>query len=134
MRHLNRAGHRVDLAENGRQAVEAFRRKHYDLILMDIQMPVMDGYEAIKSIRDLELNRSKADEREASAKPESRDEPAQNQSRDEISKEDTPMDFERAVDEFEGIKYSAPTWGFCSPTKWMTLSIQIRIKLVVWQP
>jgi two-component system, sensor histidine kinase and response regulator len=54
MNHLVNAGYPVDLAENGRQAVEAFQKKHYDLILMDMQMPVMDGYAATKAIRILE--------------------------------------------------------------------------------
>jgi len=66
MRHLQRAGYRVDLSENGEQAVEAYKQKSYDVILMDIQMPVMDGYEATNCIRELELKVQGSKEKEES--------------------------------------------------------------------
>ncbi|MBF0159127.1 MAG: response regulator [Magnetococcales bacterium] len=43
--------HRVELASNGQEALEKFCNDHFDLVLMDLQMPVMDGYEATSQIR-----------------------------------------------------------------------------------
>ena len=48
---LKKLGHRVGHAENGKRALEALQSQHYDLVLMDCQMPIMDGYQATRALR-----------------------------------------------------------------------------------
>jgi signal transduction histidine kinase/CheY-like chemotaxis protein len=52
---LERRGHKVAIASDGRQAIAAFDRQTFDVVLMDVQMPVMGGFEATAEIRAREL-------------------------------------------------------------------------------
>ena len=49
---LGEAGHAVDHCLTGAQGLEAIRRMHYDLVLLDMKLPDMDGTEIIKTVRD----------------------------------------------------------------------------------
>ncbi len=55
--YLKNTGIHIEIAENGRQALEKFEKEEMDIILMDMEMPVMDGFEATRCIRKLETER-----------------------------------------------------------------------------
>ncbi|KAG9070352.1 hypothetical protein KI688_009689 [Linnemannia hyalina] len=61
VRILEKFGHKVTIVANGKTAVEFFSSMHFDLILMDVQMPIMGGFEATQEIRRVEMLRRVAD-------------------------------------------------------------------------
>ena len=59
MDYLELAGHRVDCAYHGQAALQLLAEQRFDVIIMDVMMPVMDGLEATKAIRMLEREDAK---------------------------------------------------------------------------
>jgi two-component system sensor histidine kinase/response regulator len=57
---LQRLGYNADIANNGQEAVDAIRRQPYDIIFMDEQMPVLDGIEATRQIRQAQATGDRA--------------------------------------------------------------------------
>ena len=57
--YLKKLNYMIDEAENGQIAVELFQKNKYDIVLMDVQMPVMDGHKAARTIREWEKKNSK---------------------------------------------------------------------------
>lgn len=56
---LKKYNQSIDIADNGRIAVEKFLRHDYDLVLMDLHMPELDGFEATQRIREIELSENR---------------------------------------------------------------------------
>ena len=53
-RHLTQAGFSVDIVDDGQQALDSYKRSSYNLIIMDIEMPQMDGFTTTRAIREIE--------------------------------------------------------------------------------
>lgn len=53
-RYLEMFGHQVDCATDGDEAIKKFQKSNYDLILMDVEMPKMNGYQTTRAIRVIE--------------------------------------------------------------------------------
>jgi two-component system response regulator (stage 0 sporulation protein F) len=53
---LSKEGYSVDMASNGKEAIETLRRQSYDLVITDMRMPLMDGFEVLREIKKMNEN------------------------------------------------------------------------------
>ena len=90
-RIMAKLGYRIDIVENGLLVLDKIRKATYDLILMDIQMPEMDGLEATRVIRSQAIEQPSIIAMTANAMPEDREVCMQAGMNDYLSK---PMKFE----------------------------------------
>jgi signal transduction histidine kinase/CheY-like chemotaxis protein len=97
-RVLSKLGYTIDIAENGKVAVEMLGEKSYDIIFMDVQMPEMDGLEASRYIRQCKVKQPIIIAMTANALPEDREACMQAGMNDYISK---PIDIEILVDKLK---------------------------------
>ncbi len=97
-RVLNKLGYTIDLAENGKIAVDMLGEKNYDIILMDVQMPEMDGLEASRYIRQSNVKQPVIIAMTANAMPEDREACLQAGMNDYISK---PINLEILVEKLK---------------------------------
>ncbi len=53
---LSKEGYRVETAANGKEAIDTLRRRRYDLVITDMRMPLMDGFEVLREIKKMDEN------------------------------------------------------------------------------
>jgi len=107
---LNKMGCRVDMASDGREAVSMVQSKEYDLVLMDCQMPEMDGFEATSEIRRMEApgNRIPIIAVTASAMQSDRDRCLSSGMDDHVSKPLRPSDLRRVLERWTPARRNNP--------------------------
>lgn len=104
---LEKMGYHADVASDGREGLEAAREKRYDLILMDLQMPVMDGFESTSRIRAMmngESEQTVIVALTADAQPQIRDECLRSGMDDYLSKPVQMKDLKKTLDKWIGRK------------------------------
>ena len=123
---LKDVGFRVKMVNNGAEAVEEFTRRKFDVVLMDIQMPIMDGLEAMKQIQLIEKNRKPTPviALTAHALAEERDRYLKAGMTDYLAKPFKPDELYQVVfHQLEGINLDKPTKKTVKPKKKATPKI-----------